>query len=169
MFKKILVPLAFSGYSQGILRFATQLAKPLGAELLVVNVVNERDLEAVEKISSFGFKVDSDHYIQTIQDERVAELEKILAQMDFPEEKLTFKFVVGDPATELLRFVIDKEIDMVVMGVKTRDIRHIFTGSVAERLFRRSPVTIVSYRDKEIADRLRKRVIRHLDRHEKSH
>ncbi len=163
MFKKILVPIAFSQYSQGILKFASKLAKPLGAELLVVNIIHERDLEAVERISSFGYKVDGDHYVRTVQKERLAELEKLLANIDFPDEKVHFEFLAGDPSNELLKLVVTKDIDMVVMGTKTREIRHIFTGSVAERMFHKSPVTIVSYRDKDIAERLKKRVLKHMD------
>lgn len=163
MLKKILVPIAFSSYSQGILNFAAELAEPLGAELLIVNVVNERDLEAVERISSFGFKVDGDHYIETIQNERYAELEKMLGSISLADDKVHYRFLVGDPTDELLRLVLDEHIDMVVMGVKAKEIRHLFTGSVAERLFRKSPVTIVSYRDEQIATRLEKRARRHLD------
>lgn len=164
MFKKILVPIAFSRYSQGILNFAAELAGPHGAELLIVNIVNERDLEAVEKISSFGFKVDGDHYIETIQNERYAELEKMLESIAYDDDKVHYKFLVGDPTTELLRLVLNEHIDVVVMGVKAKEIRHLFTGSVAERMFRKSPVTIVSYRDDYIAERLKKRAMRHLER-----
>ena len=56
MIKKILVPLAFSKYSRGILGFAADLAASTGAELLVVNVINQRNLEAVDKITSFGLQ-----------------------------------------------------------------------------------------------------------------
>ena len=48
MRKKILVPIAFSVYSQGIINYAASIAGPLGAEMMIVNVINERDLEAVE-------------------------------------------------------------------------------------------------------------------------
>jgi nucleotide-binding universal stress UspA family protein len=164
MFTKILVPIAFSKYSQGILRFAANLAGPLGAELRIANVVNERDLEAVEKIASFGYKVDGDHYIKTIQKERVEKLDEILAEIDFPEDKYSFTFLAGDPTTELLKLVITEDIDLVVMGTKNKDIRNIFTGSVAERMFRKCPVSIVSYRGKEIAAGLTKRIQREMDK-----
>ena len=164
MFTKILVPIAFSKYSQGILRFAANLAGPLGAELRIANVVNERDLEAVEKIASFGYKVDGDHYIKTIQKERVEKLDEILAEIDFPEDKYSFTFLAGDPTTELLKLVITEDIDLVVMGTKNKDIRNIFTGSVAERMFRKCPVSIVSYRGKEIAAGLTKRIQREIDK-----
>ena len=52
--QKVLVPIAFSTYSKDILSYAYSLAKPLGAKLLIANVVNERNLEAIEKISGHG-------------------------------------------------------------------------------------------------------------------
>jgi len=157
MVKKILVPLAFSKYSKGILNFAAELAGVTGAELIVVNVINERDLEAIDKISSFGYKVDVDHYIQTVKKERREELEKLMAGLTLPDDKVTYTFSVGEPTSELLKLVVDREIDMVVMGMKDKELSHIFTGSVAERMFRRCPVPIVSYREDEIAERLRRR------------
>ncbi len=163
MFNKILVPIAFSQYSKGILKFAAKIAGPLGAELVIVNIVNERDLEAVERISAFGYKVDGDHYVQTIQKERLEKLDELIKDINFSEDKVSYRFLAGDPSSELLKLVVTENIDLIVMGIKTRDLRHLFAGSVAEQMFRKSPVTIVSYRDDEIAEKLRKRVLKHLD------
>ena len=158
MFKKILVPIAFSKYSRGIIRFAARLAAPLGARLLIVNVVNERDLEAVERIASFGYKVDSDRYVATMQEERLQQLEEMMSALGIGDELYDFTFLAGEPTGELLKLVLREEIDLVVMGTKAKDIRHIFTGSVAERMFRRCPVSIVSYRDDDIATELTKKI-----------
>jgi len=160
MVKNILVPIAFSQYSRGILRYAANLASDTGANIIVVNVINERDLEAVDKISSFGYKVDVEHYLDTIKKERNAKLEEYLNDLTLPDEKVTYTFCVGDPANELLDMVVEREVDMVVMGVKNNDLKHLFTGSVAERMFRRCPVTVVSYRDEEISGKLRRRILR---------
>jgi len=161
MVKKILVPIAFSKYSQGILNYASGIAEPLGAELLVVNVINARDLEAVDKITSFGYKVDIEHYLETVKRERREELKKLMEPMTLPDRQVSFSFRVGDPTNELLKLVVDKNIDMVIMGIKTHDVRHIFAGSVAERMFRKCPVTILSYRDDEISERLLKKFARY--------
>lgn len=158
MRRKILVPIAFSEYSEGIVNYAASIAEPMGAEMMIVNVINERDLEAVERIAHFGYKVDGEHYVHTIQEERRAVLEKLTDKLTLPDELVTFTFLVGDPANELLKLVVEKDVDMVVMGVKTRDVRHLFTGSVAERMFRRCPCTIVSYRGENTQERLRKRI-----------
>jgi len=154
MIKKILVPIAFSKYSQGILDYAAGIAQSLGAELLVVNVINGRDLEAVDKITSFGYKVDVEHYLETVKKERREELKKLMEPLTLPDEQVSFSFRAGDPTNELLKLVVDKNIDLVVMGMKTHDVRHIFAGSVAERMFRKCPVTVLSYRDEEISERL---------------
>lgn len=158
MFKKILVPIAFSRYTPGIISFAAKLATPLGAELMIVNVINERDLEAVERIASFGYKVDSEHYVKTLQKERVEKLNEILEELGVDEDKYSFTFLAGDPTTELLKVVVNQSIDLVVMGTKAKDIRHIFTGSVAERMFRKCPVSVISYRGDDVAEALTKRI-----------
>jgi nucleotide-binding universal stress UspA family protein len=48
---------------------------------------------------------------------------------------------------------------MIVMGVKGRtDLQHVFVGSVADKIFRRSPVTVISYRDENHAEHLKKNI-----------
>ena len=161
MIKKILVPIAFSKYSQGILDYAAGIASTFEAELLVVNVINQRDIEAVDKIASFGYKVDVEHYLKTMKSEKREELKKLTAGMTLPDEQLSFSFRVGDPTNELLKLVFVKDVDMVIMGIKTHDVRHIFAGSVAERMFRKCPVPIVSYRGDELSERLRGKIMKH--------
>lgn len=161
MVKTILVPIAFTQYSKGILNYAADLAMATGATLIVANVINERDLEAVDKITSYGYKVDVEHYLETMKKEKEQELMSLMEGLTLPDDRVTYTFCVGNPADELLNMVVDRGIDMVVMGVKANDIKHLFTGSVAERMFRRCPVTIVSYRGRDISEKLRKRVLRH--------
>lgn len=165
MITKIMVPLAFSKYSVGILDYAAGLAQLMGAQLHVVNVISDRDLDAVNKITSFGYNVDSEHYMQTIKEERRKEIAEMSEHLTLPDDMVSFSFLVGDPTSEMLRFVVENDIDAVVMGVKNRDIKHVFTGSVAERMFRKCPVPIISYRGNDIAERLRKRVYRHIIDH----
>lgn len=163
MLQKVLVPIAFSKYSKSILGFAAKLTKPFGAKLLIANVVSERSLEAIEKIASHGYKVNSDKYIATIQEERVAQFEKMAEELGLADDDYDYTMVVGDPATELLRLVVRENIDMVIMGTKTRELRHIFTGSVAERMFRRCPVPILSYRGDDVAKELLRKIKKEMD------
>lgn len=163
MLKKILVPIAFSSYSESILDYALNLARPHGAKLLIVNVISEKSLEAVEKISSHGYKIDGDKYVATIQKERLDLLEGMIERLGMDDDAYDYRLLVGDPAMELLRLILDEEIDLVIMGTKTRELRHIFTGSVAERMFRRCPVPVLSYRGGDVAKQLRHRARKDID------
>ena len=158
--EKIMVPLAFSPYSKGIVDYAVMLAKALVVKhLIFVSVINQRDVDAVETITSFGYEVDGTHYVQEIEKARVAGLDEMLEDVDFPEERMKLIITVGKPADKLLKHAVKENVDMIVMGVKAKsEIVHAFTGSVAEKLFRRSPITIVSYREESIAGKLRKRI-----------
>ncbi len=162
MVNKILVPVAFSKYSQNIVNYAADIAGPLDAELHIVNIINARDLDAVSKISSFGYNVDSDEYIEIVKKDHDVQIRKMTENLPISQDKMVFYYVVGDPTTELLRYVVEKKMDLVVMGIKTKDIRHLFAGSVAERIFRRCPVPILSYRGDDIAERFEKRVYKHI-------
>jgi nucleotide-binding universal stress UspA family protein len=157
--KKIMVPLAFSPISQNLLTYAASLAEPLGADLLVVNVINERDVEAVQRITSFGYEVDEQEYVKSIEERRIKKLREMVGKLAFDEDRIHVIFKVGRPAEALLKLALKEDVDMIVMGIKAKtDIIHAFTGSVAEKLFRRSPITIVSYRDEHNSGRLRKRL-----------
>jgi nucleotide-binding universal stress UspA family protein len=156
---RIMVPVAFSEHSADQIRYAASLAAPLEAELILVNIINERDVETVQKITSYGYSVDEEHYVRELESERVAQLDAMLADIDFPDDRVRVIFRVGRPADSILRLAVREEADMIVMGIRDRsDFLHSLTGSVAEKIFRRSPVTVVSYRDEKNAGYLRKRL-----------
>ncbi|WP_028579107.1 universal stress protein [Desulfogranum japonicum] len=155
----ILVPLAFSPFSKGILVYSARLAKALDADLIIINVINERDVETVQTITAFGYKVDEEHYVEEIEKQRIALLETMLKEIDYPEERIRFIFKVGRPADTILKLAMKEQVDMIVMGLKAKsDFMHALSGSVAEKLFRRSPITIVSYRDENLSQKLAKRI-----------
>lgn len=154
-----MVPLAFSSISKDILQYAAELAAALNANLLLVSVINERDIEAVQVISSFGYKIDEEHYIKEIEKQRTDMLEEMISELDFPKEHIHFVLKVGKPARVLLKVAVQEKVDMIVMGVKAQsELIHAFTGSVADKLFHRSPITIVSFRDEHTAAKLLKKV-----------
>lgn len=156
--KKVLAALALSEYAQGTFDFAAEFARHNNAELIVVSVINSRDVESVQTISAMGYDVDGDHYVQLVKEERRKVLDDILAD-ETSREKIRCLFPVGNPIDELLKVILDEDVDVVVMGPKGRtDLEHILVGSVAEKIFRRSPATVISYRDDKVAARLRKRI-----------
>jgi nucleotide-binding universal stress UspA family protein len=157
--KRIMVALGYSEYAEGIFKYADKLAAKLGAELVVANIINSRDVEAVSAITNMGYDLDPERYIKELKEERQNAFKQISKDSAVDRDSIKLILQVGNPIDELLKIVIEENVDLVVMGVKGRtDLEHILIGSVAEKLFRRSPVTVLSYRDEKNRERLRKRI-----------
>ena len=157
--KKIMVAVGFTEYTEGLLAYAARIAESLKAELLIVNIINVRDVEAIGSIAAMGYEVDSEHYVSGIKEERQQALSQILAKISLPADKIRTVFQIGHPVDELLKIAMHEKVDLIVMGVRGRsDLEHILVGSVAEKIFRRSPVPILSYRDIKSAARLKKHI-----------
>lgn len=156
---KLMVALAFSSYTEELLRYATRLAQRMDADLIAASIINARDVAAVRRIVDMGYAVDGEHYVRDIRKEREAKLAEMIANCGFPADRVKTVVKVGDPADQLLKIIVGESADMVLMGVKGRsELEHVLIGSVADKLFRRSPVTVVSYRNQAIAERLKKRI-----------
>ena len=131
----------------------------MNARLLVASIINSRDIAAVEMVTSMGYEVDSDHYVEGIKAERKSTLNNFMEHSNIDRKYIRLIFEVGNPTSELLKLIVTENVDLIVMGVKGRtDLEHIFIGSVAEKLFRRSPVPVLSHRDEKHAQRLREKI-----------
>ena len=157
--KRIMVAVGFNGYAEELVNYAIGMTQNFSAELIIVNIIHARDVDAVGTIAAMGYDVDSGNYVAEIQAERQKELDSILKKMARTPEKVRSVFKTGDPGDELLKIAVGENVDLIVMGVKGRtDLEYIFVGSVAEKVFRRSPIPVLSYRDEANAERLRKHI-----------
>jgi nucleotide-binding universal stress UspA family protein len=156
---KILAAVGFTEYTEDLLGYAAGIADSIGAEIIVVNIINSRDVEAVGAIAAMGYEVDSEHYVSGVEEERRRALEQMLKKISFPAERIRPVFKVGHPVEELLKIAVKENVDLIVMGIKGRsDLEHLLVGSVAEKVFRRSPIPVLSYRDEKSAQRLKKHI-----------
>jgi nucleotide-binding universal stress UspA family protein len=160
--KRIMVAAGFTDdYTEGLLKYAAQISQSLNAELIVASIINSRDVEAVGTIAAMGYEVDSQQYVAGIKEERQQALEQILKKISVPAEKTRTIIKVGHPTEELLKLAVNEKVDLIIMGIKGRsDLEYVLVGSVAEKVFRRSPVPILSYRDEKNAERLRKHILK---------
>jgi nucleotide-binding universal stress UspA family protein len=156
---KILAAVGFTEYTEDLLGYAAGIADSIGAEIIVVNIINSRDVEAVGAIAAMGYEVDSEHYVSGVEEERRRALEQMLKKISFPAERIRPVFKVGHPVEELLKIAVKENVDLIVMGIKGRsDLEHLLVGSVAEKVFRRSPIPVLSYRDEKSAQRFKKHI-----------
>ena len=68
--KKIMVAVDFSEYSQKIADHAGRLAEDLGAELIFVNVINQRDVDMVKQVTMYTDKISVKDYVDGLKKDR---------------------------------------------------------------------------------------------------
>ena len=149
-FKKIMVAVDFSEYSHEILDYAARLAEDLGTELILVNVINQRDVDMINEVATHTDKISAKDYINGLIDERNEQMKNLLSDTNCTLIPHRFMIKKGVPFVELVKTAKEEKVDMVVMGTKGRgNIAGMLFGSQAEKMFRHCPVPLVSIREKE--------------------
>jgi len=157
--KKILLPIDFTEFSQGVFNCAVQVAMNSDAKIIVLSIINSRDIQSVESIVSMGYDVDAEHYVKEIKNERKQQLNKMADEAEINKEKVKIMFKTGKPVDEILKAIEKEEPDLVVMGTRGRgSLENSVTGSVANKVFKKSPVNILSYRNKAVQKSLIKKL-----------
>jgi nucleotide-binding universal stress UspA family protein len=149
--KKIMVAIDFSSYSLPSLKYAVDLATGLNAELLLVNVTNERDLFIVKKVSSEYSGSLYEEYVSQNEKDRKNQLESLIREAG--GEKLVVKsmFRTGVPYEELLTAIDEEKPDFLVMATKGRsNLADTIIGSCAQKMFRRSPIPLLTIRSETL-------------------
>jgi nucleotide-binding universal stress UspA family protein len=153
--KKILACVDLSDYSVMTLDYAVTLAKGSQADIIVFTVINQRDVNGVEMISGYfpGYFVsdmNAEEYAKELKKDRTEKINNMIEE-NFPDDAsmMTLKIDMGIPFECILNAVETEGADLIVMANKGRgNLSRVFFGSVAEKVFRHSPVPVVSVRDK---------------------
>lgn len=154
-YRRILAAIDFSGYTKRIATHAVTLAKALNAELTLVNVINQKEIDiiytSVNRMQKKDFHRISVHdCVEQLEEERTAEFEKLKEKVDFSEVNISFLIKTGVPYKEILDVIKEEKADMVVSGVKGRgELADVIVGSTALKLFRRCPVPLITVREKK--------------------
>ncbi|MCP4117350.1 MAG: universal stress protein [Desulfobacteraceae bacterium] len=157
--KTVLVPLAMTDNCQGVFDSAAAIADKYGADILVVSVINSRDIQSVESVVSMGYDVDGEHYVSEIKKARKTMMDTIVETSGFSGKRVKILFKLGHPVDEILETIVRESPDLVVMGTRGRSgLRNSFIGDVAKQVFKRSPVPVLSHRGEKCRERLMKRV-----------
>jgi nucleotide-binding universal stress UspA family protein len=141
---RIVCPVDFSACSREALRAAAELAREWSAALILAHVWEAPRWSAGEVMVA-------PEMVQATVDAEQAELEiwKTTAKQLGAREVDT-RFLTGvawDSIVELLK--ADPAIDLVVMGTHGRTgLEHVLLGSVAEKVVRHAPCTVMVVRDR---------------------
>jgi nucleotide-binding universal stress UspA family protein len=149
--RKILAACDLSEYSPYIIERAGQLSDALSAGLTIVNVINQRDVDAFDRVTRrniySGKEVTLDKFIKEEKEGRIDQLEVMIKHKGF--NYLSPKIIIGTgiPFKAILKTVEREDSDLLVIGTKGRgSVKGMLLGSTAEKIFRHCPVPLLSLR-----------------------
>jgi nucleotide-binding universal stress UspA family protein len=145
--RRIMVAVDFSDYSHRTIQYAALLARACQASLILVNVINQRDIDLLHSIKTRGINVSVQDYLKTQQAEREALARQLFQEAGCGDISCTRIIRVGVPWVELLSAAQEQQADLIVMGTKGRtNLANTLFGSTAEKVLRRSPIPVLSVR-----------------------
>ena len=130
MIKRILAPTDFSELSANGVRYASQLAKELGSELVIMNIVPLDE-------SNFASKREIDQH--------KLELDEFLVDRDVnPDLNLRKLVEPGVPSGTIISFAERENCDLIVMSSHgSSGLSGVLVGSVTEQILRKSPCPVL--------------------------
>ena len=148
--KSILAPTNLSELSQVGVRYALELAKIQGVEVIVYHVANYMEAIPFQEINSAHVKS-----VKEFLDDRKKEVDHFLREA-FPKllSKVNIRQEVGigTPYESIVERAEKKDVDMIVMSTHGRTaLAHMFIGSVTKQVVRRSFCAVLSVRPQAAA------------------
>ena len=147
---KIMVAFDLSEDAVKAFKYACDLAEEMQADLIIANVINQRDISAVELTAQVSELISVEKYIEEQKEYREIEIEAMMAEKYCTIPSVSKIFKVGVPFQELLKIIEQEKPAIVVMGTRGRsNIAGVLFGSTAEKMFRRCPVPLLSVRENQ--------------------
>ena len=136
MVKKILVPTDGSVHAQRAIALATDMALQYGAMLYLLHVVSETKIpeEVLKYIRVEGFEEPPERvYLQKIGQGIIEAAEKEAKNKGV--KQVESAVLQGDPAQEIIDFVKEKDIDMIMLGSRgLGQVKGVLLGSVSSKV-----------------------------------
>jgi universal stress protein A len=138
--KRILVVSRMTQYCRKAVHYGISMAEKYGAELYVIHVIN----------NPFGYKgwnlplVSLEAEYKRLQEQAKAELDAIVESEKTNGLVVKEELKTGDPSKEILKFVEEKNIDLMIMLAHQEwRLEHFLFGRSNEELIRKMPCSIL--------------------------
>ncbi len=153
---KILACVDFSEYSDMVLAYASLLAADPDTEIVVLNVINQRDISGIRM--AVGYLPAHGPAMLSVEDcikdwtkDRHNQLKHLIKEHFFDHKsKMHLLVDTGIPWECILKTAETENIDLIVIANKGRgNLSRVLLGSAAEKVFRHAKVPVVCVRDPE--------------------
>lgn len=142
MFKKILYPTDFSDVSKQAIDYVKQLRKGGAETVIVLHVINERNMRAIERYAS-GNSMEIEQKIMDDAKHEIKVIENELKKSGFKVKSMIRR---GVPLLEILKVEEEENVSVIVIGSHGKsNLEEMFLGAVSEKVARKckSPVLII--------------------------
>ena len=130
---RILVPTDFSDHSDAALQLATSLAKDHMPAMIHLAYVEEAVVPY------------QDEELGVFEPNQLIATAKLAHTERDPQVPMETTIVHGQPAGEILKFAMQHQVDLILMGTHGRTgLAHVLMGSVAEAVIRRSTCPVMT-------------------------
>jgi len=142
---KIMTAVDLSEYSAAAVRYSLWLAMKIDAELLLVSVINQRDLALVQRAmagyEAFAFP----NYLSDQERDRKTKMKDLFEAVSPGTVKCRYLVQIGTPYQELLSAIESEKPSLMVVCTKGRsNLADVVVGSTARKLYRRSPIPLLT-------------------------
>lgn len=143
--ERILFPTDFSECSRAAENYAQALSERFGAELHVLHVLADAAMMMLPEPGS-AMSLPR-NYLVAMKQEAEGALGKILPDKGSGGLQIIRATRMGNAYLEIVNYSTEKNVDLIVVGTHGRGgLSHMFLGSVAEKVVRKSPCPVLTVR-----------------------
>jgi nucleotide-binding universal stress UspA family protein len=140
--RTILCAIDFSPASRQVAEYSVELAQGLRARLVFLYVAPTMRRYSAYQIETLSI----DNFVGQIVSGAQEEMDRFIEGLSNATVPVTGKVLLGYAPEAIIQTAIDEQADMVVLGTHGRKLGAIFFGSVAEKVLKRSPIPVLTYR-----------------------
>jgi len=144
--KRIVAAADFSEHTSVVLRYAAELARAFGAEVVLCHVVAKADmLSQIPPVGEGYFPPNYEELQRKVAEEEAA---KALTEAGIPQARVVI--AAGPPFVEIINVARNENADLIIVGTHGRGaMAHALLGSVCEKVVRKAPCPVLTVRKGE--------------------
>lgn len=145
--RKILILVDFSKDSERAVHYGIQVALDRKAHVYILHMINQRMIDAVQQLSSKGYKGDFLKAMKQLVQDRENDLKNFVPQE--LQESVDLEFIIrkGEPSEEVINVAKELSIDLIVVGSQGHTaLGSASIGGVAQNVANHAPCPVLMVR-----------------------